>query len=203
MRRTLKILLVITVLVDLSRLQSPFNSRYDLFAPCHVLLSPKLRIHTRIEPLDLELLNSEHYCSRRLNDGIIMLEPIAYSIQSWFSEHDSSRKHPFVRTRKMIKMTLQKEQIRVFKVTRIQVLEIFFSNRVFLEISSSEENFALNSLMRFTKIGSVMLRYGGGGRDVVVVIIEVVAIDVGSGEPDCDVMRSITGVVIEGTEEVS
>ncbi|GKD27819.1 hypothetical protein Tco_1234033, partial [Tanacetum coccineum] len=43
----------------------------------------------------------------------------------------------------------------------------------------------------------------GGGRDVVVVIIEVVAIDVGSGELDCIVMRSITRVVIGGTEEVS
>nr|GEY02234.1 hypothetical protein [Tanacetum cinerariifolium] len=55
---------------------------------------------------------------------------------------DSSRKHPFVRTRKMIGMTLQKEQIQVFKVTGIQVLEIFFSSRVFLEISSSKDNFA-------------------------------------------------------------
>nr|GEW65317.1 hypothetical protein [Tanacetum cinerariifolium] len=52
------------------------------------------------------------------------------------------RKHPFVRTRKMIEMTLQKEQIQVFKFTQIHVLEIFFSNRVFLEISSSEDNFA-------------------------------------------------------------
>ncbi|GJR14243.1 hypothetical protein Tco_0796895 [Tanacetum coccineum] len=104
--------------VDPSRLQSPFNSRHKLFAPCHVLLSPKSRIHTRIEPLNLEFLNSiihcfqnacqrtitelvyfveshdlsfivvdrEHYCSRRLNDGIIMLERIAFSIPSWFSE---------------------------------------------------------------------------------------------------------------------
>nr|GFD57708.1 hypothetical protein [Tanacetum cinerariifolium] len=44
---------------------------------------------------------------------------------------------------------------------------------------------------------------GGGGKDVVIVITEVVAVDVGSGEPDCDVVRSITEVVIGGTEEVS
>nr|GEW47930.1 hypothetical protein [Tanacetum cinerariifolium] len=56
--------------------------------------------------------------------------------------------------------------------------------------------------MRFTKIRSAVLCYGGGGRDVVVVIIEVVAVDVGSEEPDYDVVRSITGVVIGGTEEV-
>nr|GEW62758.1 hypothetical protein [Tanacetum cinerariifolium] len=106
------------ILVNPSRLQSPFNSRYELFAPCHVLLSLELRIHTQIEPLNLEFLDCvsqcfqnpcqcaltelvdivephdlvfivadrEHYCSRRLNDSIIMLELIAYSILSWFSE---------------------------------------------------------------------------------------------------------------------
>ncbi|GKG51890.1 hypothetical protein Tco_0544528, partial [Tanacetum coccineum] len=38
---------------------------------------------------------------------------------------------------------------------------------------------------------------------VVVVIVEVVAVDVGSGELDYEFVRSITGVVIGGTEEVS
>ncbi|GJU71322.1 hypothetical protein Tco_1262727 [Tanacetum coccineum] len=103
------------VLVDPSCLQSPFNCRNELFAPCHVLFSPKARIHTRIELLDLEFLDSviqcfqntcqraitelvyfvephdlsfivvdqEDYSSRRLNDGIIMLELIAGSIPSW------------------------------------------------------------------------------------------------------------------------
>ncbi|GJY31452.1 hypothetical protein Tco_0414947 [Tanacetum coccineum] len=47
---------------DFSRLQSPFNSRYELIAPCHVLLGPESRIHTRIEPLDLEFLNSVSQC---------------------------------------------------------------------------------------------------------------------------------------------
>ncbi|GJS47087.1 hypothetical protein Tco_0597208 [Tanacetum coccineum] len=103
---------------DPSRLQSPFNSRHKLFAPCHILLSPKSHIHTQIEPFSLEFLNSviqcfqnacqrtitelvyfvesrdlsfivvdrEHYRSRRLNDGIIMLELVAFRIPSWFSE---------------------------------------------------------------------------------------------------------------------
>nr|GFC52332.1 hypothetical protein [Tanacetum cinerariifolium] len=52
-------------------------------------------------------------------------------------------------------------------------------------------------------VGSVVLCYGGGQRDVVVVIIEVVVVDVGSREPDCDVARLITRVVIGGTEEMS
>ncbi|GKE16242.1 hypothetical protein Tco_1423819 [Tanacetum coccineum] len=42
-----------------------------------------------------------------------------------------------------------------------------------------------------------------GGIAVVVVIIKVVDVDVGSGESDCIVVRSIIGVVIGGTEEVS
>nr|GEX22960.1 hypothetical protein [Tanacetum cinerariifolium] len=156
--------------IDPSCRQSPFNSRDELFAPCHVLLSPKMRIHTWIQPLNLEFLESvgqcfqnpyqrtvtelvdlvephnlsfivvdrEHDCSRRLNDGIIMLKLIAYSIPSWFNEVQLSRKHPFVRIRKMIEMTLQKEQIHVFKVTGMQVLEILIRNCVFLEISFSK-----------------------------------------------------------------
>ncbi|GJU52703.1 hypothetical protein Tco_1226417 [Tanacetum coccineum] len=106
------------ILVDPSRLQSPFNCLYELFAPCHVLLSPESRIHTQIEPLDLKFFDSviqcfqnayqrsitelvyfvkphylsfvvvdrEDFYSRRLNDGIIMLELIACCIPSWFSE---------------------------------------------------------------------------------------------------------------------
>nr|GEV30087.1 copia protein [Tanacetum cinerariifolium] len=82
----------IKVPVDPPRLQSPFNSRDELFAPCHVRLSPEIRIHTWIEPLDHEFLDSL----------------------------DSSRKHPFVKTKKMIEMTLQKKQNQVFKVTGMQ-----------------------------------------------------------------------------------
>ncbi|GKF30971.1 hypothetical protein Tco_0100769 [Tanacetum coccineum] len=105
-------------LVDSSRLQLPFNSRYELFAPCHILFSPEARIYTQIKPPDLEFFDSviqcfqnmcqhaitelvyfvkphylsfvvvdrEDFYSRRLNDGIIMLELIACCIPSWFSE---------------------------------------------------------------------------------------------------------------------
>nr|GEX59005.1 hypothetical protein [Tanacetum cinerariifolium] len=63
------------------------------------------------EPHDLLFIvvDREHYCSMRLNDGVIMLKLVANSIPSWFSENQ-----------KMIKITLQKEQIQVFKVTGIQ-----------------------------------------------------------------------------------
>nr|GEU96473.1 hypothetical protein [Tanacetum cinerariifolium] len=138
------------VLVDPSRLQSPFNSRDKLFALCHVSASkirvnvPSFELVDLVEPHNLSFIvvDLEYDGSRRLNDGIIMLELVAYSILSWFSELDSSRKHLFVRTMKMIEMTLQKKQIQVFKVTGMHVLKIFFSNPVFLEISSSEDNFA-------------------------------------------------------------
>ncbi|GKD87306.1 retrovirus-related pol polyprotein from transposon TNT 1-94, partial [Tanacetum coccineum] len=46
--------------VDPCRLQSPFNCRYELFAPCHILFSLESGIHTRIEPLDLEFLDTVH-----------------------------------------------------------------------------------------------------------------------------------------------
>ncbi|GKD06975.1 hypothetical protein Tco_1186660, partial [Tanacetum coccineum] len=63
--------------------------------------------------------------------------------------------------------------------------------------------------MRHIKIGYVMLCCGWsgcGGRVVVVVIVVVIVVDVGSGartvgESTCDVVRSITGVVIGGTKE--
>ncbi|GKG53166.1 hypothetical protein Tco_0552434, partial [Tanacetum coccineum] len=43
-----------------------------------------------------------------------------------------------------------------------------------------------------------------GGRVVVIVVIaEIITVDVGRGESDCVVVRSIIGVVIGGTEEVS
>nr|GEU58615.1 retrovirus-related Pol polyprotein from transposon TNT 1-94 [Tanacetum cinerariifolium] len=42
---------------------------------------------------------------------------------------------------------------------------------------------------------------GDGGIVVVVITTEVVAVNLGSGEPDCDVVRSITEVVIGGTDE--
>nr|GFC09007.1 hypothetical protein [Tanacetum cinerariifolium] len=44
---------------------------------------------------------------------------------------------------------------------------------------------------------------GGGGIVVVVMTAEVVDVDVRSREPDYDVVRSIIGVVIGGTDELS
>nr|GFB01306.1 hypothetical protein [Tanacetum cinerariifolium] len=103
---------------DPSGLESPFNGTNKFLAPCHILMSLKPRVHTRIEPIDPVLLNSvircfhntcqctitelvhlvepydlsfivvdrEHYCARRLNDGIIIHELKAFNIPSWFSE---------------------------------------------------------------------------------------------------------------------
>ncbi|GJS75824.1 retrovirus-related pol polyprotein from transposon TNT 1-94 [Tanacetum coccineum] len=48
----------IQVPVDPSCLQSPFNFHNELFAPCHILFCPEARIHTQIEPLDLEFCDS-------------------------------------------------------------------------------------------------------------------------------------------------
>nr|GEV98048.1 hypothetical protein [Tanacetum cinerariifolium] len=79
----------------------------------------------------------------------------------------SSRKHPFVRTRKMIKMTLWKEQIQVFKVTGMQVLEILFNNRVFLEISSSEDNFTQVVIPRIMSVNIELLLIEPPVRDAI------------------------------------
>nr|GFA39210.1 hypothetical protein [Tanacetum cinerariifolium] len=106
------------ILEDPSGLESPFNGMYEFLALFHILISPKLRIHTRIEMINLVLLNyiiqclhnicqrtitehvnhielhdlpfivtdREHNCTRRLNDGVVMLELEAFCIPSWFSE---------------------------------------------------------------------------------------------------------------------
>ncbi|GJW78809.1 hypothetical protein Tco_0140491, partial [Tanacetum coccineum] len=70
--------------VDPSCLQSPFNYRNELFAPCTSFLVQKRNACQRaiiellyfVEPRDLSFIvvDLEDYCSRRLNDGIIMLE---------------------------------------------------------------------------------------------------------------------------------
>nr|GEU48259.1 hypothetical protein [Tanacetum cinerariifolium] len=352
--------------VDPSRLQSPFNSRYELLAPCHVLLSPEWRIHTRIESLDLEFLDSVCQC----------FQNPSCSISSWFSEihlcllafntelkNQEDDRDDLVKgvdsglqsycdtaTRATISQVLQvfiEEKLRLnsnmtWRTTERQwsvdidsdlisywirpvnlicehlvtlfhlelkyqfrkfVISLVFTSRMvqadlgvaglsssgssfhqsFLEsafdpdvlvdrgggggrgnredpnapevpgapyapterdrgggcdggdpkgvigrslkrarsgaciaqstasvtISSTAlltSKFAIccsSSSMRFTRIGSAVLCCGGGGRDIVVVIIEVFDVNVGRGEPDCDVVRSIIGVVIGGTDEVS
>nr|GEV51924.1 RNA-directed DNA polymerase, eukaryota, reverse transcriptase zinc-binding domain protein [Tanacetum cinerariifolium] len=84
------------VLVDPSRLVSPFNSCYELFAPCHVLLSPESCIHTQIEPVDLEFLVSvgqcfQNPCQRAVTKLICLVEPhnLSFIVVDW--EHDCSR----------------------------------------------------------------------------------------------------------------
>ncbi|GJZ57782.1 hypothetical protein Tco_0613276 [Tanacetum coccineum] len=42
------------VLEDPSGLESPFNGMYKFLAPCHILISPKPHVYTRIEPINLE-----------------------------------------------------------------------------------------------------------------------------------------------------
>nr|GEX78531.1 hypothetical protein [Tanacetum cinerariifolium] len=162
------------VLKDPSGLESPFNGMYKLLAPCHILISPILRVHTRIELINLLLLNSviqcfqntcqrtitelvhlveprdlsfivvdwEHYCSRRLNDGIIMLELKAFRIPSWFSEVQLCLVAFNVELKEDDQDDLAEGADSGLQSYWIQVLEIFFSNLVFLEISSSKNNFA-------------------------------------------------------------
>ncbi|GJZ12244.1 hypothetical protein Tco_0547474 [Tanacetum coccineum] len=78
------------VSVDSSRLQSPFNGRHKLFAPCDVLLSPKSRIHTRIEPLNLEFLNSviqcfQNTCQRTITElvNFVELYDLSFIVVDW------------------------------------------------------------------------------------------------------------------------
>nr|GEX95778.1 reverse transcriptase [Tanacetum cinerariifolium] len=83
------------VLVDPSRLQSPFNSRDELFAPYHVLLSPKMRIHTWIEPFDLEFLDSvdqcfQNPCQRAVTELVNLDEPYNLLFSVADREHDCS-----------------------------------------------------------------------------------------------------------------
>ncbi|GJX00140.1 hypothetical protein Tco_0184053 [Tanacetum coccineum] len=65
--------------IDPSRAQLPFNSRDELFAPCHVLLSPESRIHTCIEPLDLEFLDSVIQKKEAIHLDIVELEMKIFS----------------------------------------------------------------------------------------------------------------------------
>ncbi|GJY62311.1 hypothetical protein Tco_0462968 [Tanacetum coccineum] len=53
---------VFQVSKDPSGLESSFNDMYKFLAPCHILISPKPRVHTRIEPINLVLLNSVIQC---------------------------------------------------------------------------------------------------------------------------------------------
>ncbi|GJU33778.1 hypothetical protein Tco_1182132 [Tanacetum coccineum] len=68
---------------------------------------------------------------------------------------------------------------------------------------SSTAWLTLWGILRFSKLYSQLPCSGGRRVGVVVMIVEIVAIDVGRGESNCDFVRSIIGMVIGGTEEVS
>nr|GFA13207.1 hypothetical protein [Tanacetum cinerariifolium] len=289
--------------IDRSRLQSPFNSHDELFAPCHILLSPKTRIHTQIKLLDLEFLDSvgqcfqnlgqrvvielvdlvephnisfivvdrEHDCLRRLNDDffstrqrimsvnieLLSIKPpvrdailctyvivnriceqlvtllhleLKYQFKKFvispvfasseFSagmeeevgaiekilmlmEYLEHQMHPLEEV--AVAVETQKEFLRI-----IQLLVIFMSFIGFILKHLLLENFLHINGRQITETSlkwslhlPVYCIGGGGGIVVVVMTVEVVADEVGSGEPDCEVVRSITRVVNEGTEEVS
>ncbi|GJZ49509.1 hypothetical protein Tco_0603699 [Tanacetum coccineum] len=76
--------------VDPYCLQSPFNCHSELFASCHVLFSPKARIHTRIEPFDLEFLNFviqcfQNTCQRAITELVYFVEPrdLSFIVVDW------------------------------------------------------------------------------------------------------------------------
>ncbi|GJR34391.1 hypothetical protein Tco_1210075 [Tanacetum coccineum] len=50
------------------------------------MLLQDLSVGLILNGLTIIVVYREHYCSRRLNDGIIMLELVACCIPSWFSE---------------------------------------------------------------------------------------------------------------------
>nr|GEU76432.1 hypothetical protein [Tanacetum cinerariifolium] len=103
------------VLIDPSRLQSPFNSRYELFAPCQFLDSVSQCFQNPcqcavtelvyfIEPHDLLFIvvDREHYCSRRLNDEHCGFGEVESSLIAFHSklnifypvlDHGSSNEH--------------------------------------------------------------------------------------------------------------
>nr|GFA49917.1 hypothetical protein [Tanacetum cinerariifolium] len=254
------------VLVDPSHLRSPFNSRYELLAPCYVLLSPESRIHTQIKPLDLEFLDSvsqcfknpcqraitelvyfvephdlllivvdrERYCLRRLNDGIVMLELVVCSIPSWFSERIMSINiellsiKPPVRdaifctyvieelclNSNMTWRTTIDSDLISFWIPLVNLICEHLVTLLPLELKMEEEEEEevvgetnkILMLLKYLEYQMCLLEEV----EVVVVTVEthkeflvVVVVDVGSREPDCDIVRSITGVVIGGTNELS
>nr|GEV79792.1 hypothetical protein [Tanacetum cinerariifolium] len=267
------------VLVDPSRLQLPFNRFSELFAPYHILLSLELRIHTWIEPLDLEFFDSvgqcfqnpcqravtelvylvkphnlsfiivewEHDCSRRLNDGIIMLKLVACSTPSWFSKvqlclNQKDDRDDLVEGADSGLQSHWDAGLGVAGLSSTgsgfhqpflesavgdnsRVLErpadLYLMSDVVQAINCGAEAADLDELGALLPLprapdapaggcggggyggGDLEGVLGGGGIVIVVMTVEVVADDVGSGEPDYDIVRSITGVVIGGTEEVS
>nr|GFA82526.1 hypothetical protein [Tanacetum cinerariifolium] len=282
--------------IDPSRLQSPFNSHDELFAPCHILLSPKTRIHTQIKLLDLEFLDSvgqcfqnlgqrvvielvdlveshnisfivvdrEHDCSRRLNDDffstrrrimsvnieLLSIKPpvrdailctyvivnriceqlvtllhleLKYQFKKFvispvFTSSEFSARVTYVEANAVAQLfstsdTLEEGMMEeeMGAIEKILMLMEYLEHQMHpLEEVAVAENFLHINGRQITKTSlkwslhlPVYCIGGGGGIVVVVMTVEVVADEVGSREPDCEFVRSITRVVNERTEEVS
>nr|GEX62652.1 hypothetical protein [Tanacetum cinerariifolium] len=56
---------------DPSGIESSFNGMYKFLAPCHILISLKPHIHTRVEPIDLVFLNFEIQCFHNVHQCTI------------------------------------------------------------------------------------------------------------------------------------
>ncbi|GKD44652.1 hypothetical protein Tco_1269297 [Tanacetum coccineum] len=82
---------------DPSGLESPFNGMYKFLAPCHILISLKPRVHIRIEPINLVLLNSaiqcfQNICQRTITEFVNLIEPHDLSFIVTGREHNYMRR---------------------------------------------------------------------------------------------------------------
>ncbi|GKE14835.1 hypothetical protein Tco_1422412 [Tanacetum coccineum] len=85
------------VLEDPSGLESPFNGMYKFLAPCHIPISPKLRVHARVEPIDLVFLNSviqyfHNICQRTITEFVNLIEPHDLLFIVTDREHNCTRR---------------------------------------------------------------------------------------------------------------
>ncbi|GJY07632.1 hypothetical protein Tco_0374686 [Tanacetum coccineum] len=83
--------------VDPSGLESPFNGLYEVLAPFHILISPKLRVHTGIELINLVLLNSviqcfHNICQRTITEFVNLIKPYDLSFMVTDREHNYTRR---------------------------------------------------------------------------------------------------------------
>nr|GEX70810.1 putative ribonuclease H-like domain-containing protein [Tanacetum cinerariifolium] len=85
------------VLEDPFGLESPFNGMYKFLAPCHILISPKPRVHTRVEPIDLVFLNYVIQCfyniyQRTITEFVNLIKPHDLSFIVTDREHNCMRR---------------------------------------------------------------------------------------------------------------
>nr|GEW37251.1 ribonuclease H-like domain-containing protein [Tanacetum cinerariifolium] len=82
---------------DPSGLESLFNGMYKFLPPCHILISPKPCVHTRVEPIDLVFLNPEIQCfhnvrQRTITEFLNLIEPHALLFIVTDREHNCTRR---------------------------------------------------------------------------------------------------------------